>query len=68
MSEQAGDARRHVTPDLFVVKGVPVADPPRCHPLVEQRYLVDSDAYMRFVCHAMVRRLMEVERNRLIDR
>jgi hypothetical protein len=29
--------------------------------LQEKKFLVDADAYMRFVCHAMVRRLMEVE-------
>lgn len=36
--------------------------------LMDQRFLVDSDAYMRFVCHAMVRRLMDVERERVSDR
>ncbi|HVS69914.1 MAG TPA: hypothetical protein VHQ47_01520 [Phycisphaerae bacterium] len=34
----------------------------------DQKFLVDSDAYMRFVCHAMVRRLMEVQRTRPSDR
>jgi hypothetical protein len=34
----------------------------------ERQFLLDSDAYMRFVCHAMVRRLMDVERERLSDR
>lgn len=32
--------------------------------LKEERFLRDSEAYMRFVCHAMVRRLIEVERGR----
>ena len=32
------------------------------------RYLYDSDAYMRFVCHAMIRRLLDVERDRVSDR
>jgi hypothetical protein len=36
--------------------------------LTEQRFLVDADSYMRFVCHAMVRRLMDVERARVSDR
>jgi len=36
--------------------------------LLEQKFLVDSEAYMRFVCHAMVRRLMDVERIRVADR
>lgn len=36
--------------------------------LQESRYLADSDAYMRFVSHAMVRRLLEVERIRLAGR
>ena len=36
--------------------------------LQQDQYLADSDAYMRFVCHAMVRRLMEVERTRLAGR
>lgn len=36
--------------------------------LREERFLADSDAYMRFVCHAMVRRLMEVERRRVAGR
>ena len=33
-----------------------------------RQFLLDSDAYMRFVCHAMVRRLMDVERERVADR
>lgn len=33
--------------------------------LMDQKFLLDSDAYMRFVCNAMVRRLMDVERERL---
>jgi hypothetical protein len=36
--------------------------------LEEQRYLMDIDAYMRFCCHAMARRLMDVERSRSSDR
>jgi hypothetical protein len=32
------------------------------------RYLSDADAFMRFVCHAMVSRLMEVERDRVAGR
>jgi hypothetical protein len=36
--------------------------------LQEQRFLADSEAYTRFVCHAMIRRLMEVERLRASDR
>jgi hypothetical protein len=36
--------------------------------LEEQKFLMDSDLYVRFVCHAMVRRLMEVERARVADR
>jgi hypothetical protein len=36
--------------------------------LTYQRFLMDSDLYMRFVCHAMVRRLMDVERERVSDR
>jgi hypothetical protein len=36
--------------------------------LHEQKYLMDSDLYLRFVSHAMVRRLMEVERARATDR
>ena len=35
---------------------------------LERQFVLDSDAYMRFVCHAMVRRLMDVERERLADR
>ena len=34
----------------------------------EERFLMDADLYARFVCHAMVRRLIEVERERLFDR
>lgn len=36
--------------------------------LMDQKFLMDSDSYMRFVCHAMIRRLMELERQRLSDR
>lgn len=36
--------------------------------LREKKYLVNADLYMRFVCHAMVRRLMEVESARGADR
>jgi hypothetical protein len=36
--------------------------------LREQRFLLDADAYMRFVAHAMIRRLMDVERGRPSDR
>lgn len=36
--------------------------------LQEERFLADIDAYTRFVCHSMVRRLMEVERVRASDR
>ena len=36
--------------------------------MMDQKFLLDSDAYMRFVCHAMIRRLMDVERDRLADR
>jgi hypothetical protein len=36
--------------------------------LREEKFLVDSDHYMRFVCHAMVRRLIEVERSGATDR
>jgi hypothetical protein len=36
--------------------------------LREDKYLMDSDLYIRFVSHAMVRRLMEVERVRLAGR
>jgi hypothetical protein len=32
--------------------------------LGDEKYLLDADAYTRFVCHAMVRRLMEVEKAR----
>ncbi len=36
--------------------------------LAEERFVMDVDSYMRFVCHAMVRRLMDVERTRSSDR
>jgi hypothetical protein len=36
--------------------------------LSERTFLLDADEYMRFVCHAMVRRLMDVERIRVSDR
>jgi hypothetical protein len=36
--------------------------------LQDEKYLMDSDLYVRFVSHAMVRRLMEVERQRLAGR
>jgi hypothetical protein len=36
--------------------------------LADQKFLMDSDSYMRFVCHAMIRRLMDVERQRVSDR
>ena len=36
--------------------------------LRDERFIMDSDAYMRFVCHAMVRRLIEVERDRVAGR
>ena len=36
--------------------------------LSDHRFLLDSDAYMRFVAHAMIRRLMDVERTRSFDR
>jgi hypothetical protein len=36
--------------------------------LRDKKFLVDSESYMRFVAHAMVRRLMDVERTRLFDR
>ncbi len=36
--------------------------------LEDRKFLMDADEYMRFVCHAMVRRLMEVQRGRLSDR
>lgn len=36
--------------------------------LAERAFLLDSDRYLRFVCHAMVRRLMDVERTRVSDR
>jgi len=32
--------------------------------LQDEKFLVDSDSYMRFVSHAMIRRLMEAERQR----
>jgi hypothetical protein len=36
--------------------------------LQDERFLADADAYTRFVCHAMVRRLIEVERSRIAGR
>jgi hypothetical protein len=36
--------------------------------LQDKKFLMDADAYMRFVCHSMVRRLMEVEGARAPDR
>ncbi len=36
--------------------------------LQDEKFLADADLYMHFVCHAMVRRLMEVERARVADR
>ncbi len=36
--------------------------------LQDQKFIVDADSYLRFVCHAMVQRLMDVERTRLADR
>lgn len=33
-----------------------------------ERYIYDSDSFMKFVCHAMVHRLMEVERDRVAGR
>ena len=36
--------------------------------LANEKFLMDSDSYMRFVCHAMIRRLMDVERERVSDR
>jgi hypothetical protein len=36
--------------------------------MMDQKYLLDSDAYMRFVCSAMMRRLMDAERERMADR
>jgi hypothetical protein len=36
--------------------------------LGDKKFLVDIDSYMRFVCHAMIRRLLEVERERPADR
>lgn len=36
--------------------------------LQERRYLVDIDYYVRFVCHAMTRRLLETERGRVGSR
>jgi len=36
--------------------------------LQEEQYLADSEAYMQFVCHAMVRRLIQVERTRMTGR
>lgn len=36
--------------------------------MMDRKYLLDSDAYMRFVCNAMMRRLMDAERERMADR
>jgi len=36
--------------------------------LQEDRYLADSEAYMRFVCHAMIRRMLDVESTRVNGR
>ena len=36
--------------------------------LQDKKFIVDADAYMRFVAHAMIRRLMDVERTRSLDR
>ena len=36
--------------------------------LQDEKWLMDADAYTRFVCHAMVRRLMDVERARAAGR
>ena len=36
--------------------------------LQDEKFLLDADAYTRFVCHAMVRRLMEVEKARAAGR
>ena len=36
--------------------------------LLDEKFLMDADAYMRFVCHAMVRRLIEVEKARVSGR
>jgi len=36
--------------------------------LQSHQFLADSDAYMRFVCHAMARRMIEVERARVNGR
>jgi hypothetical protein len=36
--------------------------------LQDERFLMDADAYTRFVCHAMVRRMIEVERARITGR
>ena len=34
----------------------------------DEKFLVDMDQYTRFVSHAMIRRLLELERNRVADR
>ncbi len=34
--------------------------------LQDEKFLLDADAYTRFVCHAMTRRLMDAERDRLM--
>ena len=36
--------------------------------LQDQKFLLDSDLYLRFVCHAMARRLLEVEKARAAGR
>ena len=36
--------------------------------LQDEKFIDDMDQYTRFVCHAMVRRLIDVERSRLSDR
>ena len=36
--------------------------------LQDEKFLLDADAYTRFVCHAMVRRLIEVEKGRAAGR
>jgi len=36
--------------------------------LMEGKFMMDADQYMRFVAHAMIRRLLELERNRQVDR
>jgi hypothetical protein len=36
--------------------------------LQDEKFIVDMDQYTRFVCHAMIRRLLDVERARLSGR